>query len=137
MKNKILIRKLLRIEVLMHACVFDNLFLFCIIIILIKTSTYDIYIVVFFFFQNKSTIRIVLLLVYFFEEDIINNMTECLFTSEDHTEKYRNFRPNYPDELYDEILNYYFNGQKTNEEKIPLAIDVGCGSGQATVDLSK
>ncbi|UJR14453.1 hypothetical protein I4U23_001450 [Adineta vaga] len=62
-------------------------------------------------------------------------MSHLLFVGEDHTAKYRLHRPNYPKALFEQITNYYFNGKATNE-KIPLALDVGCGSGQATVDLS-
>jgi tRNA G46 methylase TrmB len=62
-------------------------------------------------------------------------MSHQLFTSEDQTAKYRLHRPSYPKELFEHILNYYFDGKITNE-KIPFALDVGCGSGQATVDLS-
>ncbi len=63
-------------------------------------------------------------------------MSDQLFAGEDHTAKYRVYRPNYPEKLFEHILNYYFDGKNTNE-KIPLALDVGCGSGQATVDLSR
>jgi hypothetical protein len=62
-------------------------------------------------------------------------MSHHLFDDEEHTAKYRLHRPGYPAKLFEHIINYYFNGKITNE-KIPLAIDVGCGSGQATVDLS-
>lgn len=62
-------------------------------------------------------------------------MSHDLFDDEEHTVKYRQHRPGYPKKLYEHIINYYFNG-KITDEKIPLAIDVGCGSGQATVDLS-
>lgn len=64
-------------------------------------------------------------------------MTEKqLFTNENHTEKYRLYRPNYPDELFDHIRQYYFDGQ-SNECRIPLALDVACGNGQATIALTK
>jgi tRNA G46 methylase TrmB len=63
-------------------------------------------------------------------------MSHQLFAGEDHTAKYRVYRPTYPKELFEQIRNYYFDGKDTNE-KIPLALDVGCGSGQATVDLSQ
>jgi tRNA G46 methylase TrmB len=62
-------------------------------------------------------------------------MSNHLYDGEDHTAKYRLHRPGYPQELYKHINDYYFNGKIANE-KIPLALDVGCGSGQATVDLS-
>ncbi|CAF0975689.1 unnamed protein product [Adineta ricciae] len=62
-------------------------------------------------------------------------MSHDLFNDEEHTAKYRLHRPGYPKKLYENILDYYFRGKITNE-RIPLALDVGCGSGQATVDLS-
>lgn len=62
-------------------------------------------------------------------------MSEKLFVDEDHTQKYRLYRPSYPSELYEYITKYYFNEQPS-DEKIPLALDVACGSGQATVALS-
>ena len=62
-------------------------------------------------------------------------MTSQLFSGEDHTAKYRLHRPSYPKELFEHIIKYYFNGKNKNE-KIPLALDVACGSGPATVDLS-
>jgi hypothetical protein len=62
-------------------------------------------------------------------------MTSELFVGEDHTAKYRLYRPGYPKELFEHIRNYYFNGQNTDDQ-IPLAVDVACGSGQATVDLA-
>ncbi len=62
-------------------------------------------------------------------------MSDQLFAEEEHTIKYRLNRPGYPKELFDHIINYYFNDNQKNE-KIPLALDVGCGNGQATVELS-
>jgi len=62
-------------------------------------------------------------------------MSHNLYEGEDHTAKYRLHRPNYPKQLFEHIIDYYFNGKITNE-KIPAALDVGCGSGQATIDLS-
>ncbi|CAF1303714.1 unnamed protein product [Adineta steineri] len=37
--------------------------------------------------------------------------------------------------LFDYIIDYYFNDKNTRK-KIPLALDIGCGNGQAAVDLS-
>lgn len=62
-------------------------------------------------------------------------MSHHLFDDEEYTVKYRLHRPGYPKKLYEHLMNYYFN-QKITDEKIPFALDVGCGSGQATVDLS-
>ncbi|CAF4455621.1 unnamed protein product, partial [Adineta steineri] len=58
-----------------------------------------------------------------------------LFEEQDHTNKYRLYRPGYPRQLFEYIINYYFNNNQT-DAKIPFALDVGCGSGQATVELS-
>jgi len=44
-------------------------------------------------------------------------------------------KTNYPKKLFEYIIDYYFNSKITNE-KILFALDVECGSGQATVDLS-
>lgn len=63
-----------------------------------------------------------------------------LFVDIDHTANYKTYRPTYPEKLYLSILEYYFdttNHDIVNEgTKIPLALDVACGNGQATVDLS-
>ncbi|CAF1147888.1 unnamed protein product [Rotaria sordida] len=67
-------------------------------------------------------------------------MNYPLFVESDHTTKYKAFRRHYPRELYTKILEFYFNTTNLNlddsDKKIPCALDVGCGSGQATVDLS-
>ena len=62
-------------------------------------------------------------------------MSDQLFQDAAHTVDYRLYRPGYPKQLYEYITGYYFDGQETRE-KIPLALDVACGSGQATVELS-
>ena len=62
-------------------------------------------------------------------------MSEQLFEEKEHTSKYRLHRPGYPKQLFEYIPNYYFNENEINQ-KIPLALDVGCSSGQATVELS-
>jgi len=62
-------------------------------------------------------------------------MSQDLFAGEEHAAKYRLHRPNYPKQLFEYIIDYYFDKKVTNE-KIPLALDVGCGNGQATADLS-
>ncbi|KAF2074832.1 hypothetical protein CYY_003858 [Polysphondylium violaceum] len=46
-----------------------------------------------------------------------------------NSQQYRAFRPQYPEELY-EILEQHL------DEKRDLALDVGCGSGQAAIKLS-
>ncbi len=62
-------------------------------------------------------------------------MSEQLFEEKEHTSKYRLHRPGYSKQLFEHIINYYFDGNQTNE-KIQLALDIGCGSGQATSELS-
>lgn len=62
-------------------------------------------------------------------------MTSQLFANDDHTTKYRQHRPGYPQQLFDYIKNYYFTDQSI-EQKIPLAVDIACGNGQATCQLS-
>ncbi|CAF1035084.1 unnamed protein product [Rotaria sordida] len=69
-------------------------------------------------------------------------MNYQLFNESDHTAIYKAYRTGYPQELYKKILEFYFNttnidfNNDDNDKKIPLALDVACGSGQATVDLS-
>ncbi|CAF0838180.1 unnamed protein product [Adineta steineri] len=65
-------------------------------------------------------------------------MNYPLFVESNHTAIYKAYRPGYPQEIYHRILEFYFNTTNIDEvnQKIPLAIDIACGSGQATVDLS-
>lgn len=51
---------------------------------------------------------------------------ESSFNSQD----YNSFRPTYPDGLYETIINYH-KGDRG------LAVDIGCGSGQATYPLAR
>lgn len=62
-------------------------------------------------------------------------MSHQLFNEKEHTDKYRLHRPGYPKQVFDYILDYYFDGKPTNGN-IPLALDVACGSGQATITIS-
>lgn len=62
-------------------------------------------------------------------------MSHQLFEEQDYTIKYRQHRPGYPKQLFEYIIDYYFDGKRTDEQ-IPLVLDVGCGNGQATVELS-
>jgi len=49
---------------------------------------------------------------------------------------YAKYRPVYPSTVYDKILEYLGNGSEFNVGyKYKLAVDVGCGSGQATFPL--
>ncbi|CAF0960405.1 unnamed protein product [Adineta ricciae] len=65
-------------------------------------------------------------------------MNYPLFVESNHTAIYKAYRPRYPKELYHRILEFYFNKVNIDEinKKIPLAVDIACGSGQATIDLS-
>jgi tRNA G46 methylase TrmB len=49
--------------------------------------------------------------------------------------KYQLHRPRYPAELFERITAYYFDGNCSGR-KIPLAVDIACGNGQATIDLA-
>ncbi|CAF1083097.1 unnamed protein product [Didymodactylos carnosus] len=66
-----------------------------------------------------------------------SNMKYPLFSKNVHIANYRDYRPTYSAQLYDHIIQYYFNTSNPSQEKVPLALDIGCGSGQATVDLSR
>ncbi|XP_033728678.1 putative methyltransferase DDB_G0268948 isoform X2 [Pecten maximus] len=57
-----------------------------------------------------------------------------LFEDEEHAKVYTKYRPPYPKALYDEIENYC---KGLSENDLDLAIDVGCGSGQSTLPLTK
>lgn len=51
---------------------------------------------------------------------------------------YANFRPTYPDSLYETIVKYqhkFITQTSSNEKRI--CVDVGCGTGQASVALSR
>ena len=56
-----------------------------------------------------------------------------LFTDKKHTEEYAKFRPTYPAEL----INAVFERVNTKGVEKRLIVDIGCGSGQATVQLAK
>lgn len=62
-------------------------------------------------------------------------MSTQLFEEKEHTNKYRLHRPGYSKQVFDHIIEYYFNSKTTNEN-IPFALDVACGNGQATITLS-
>ena len=59
-----------------------------------------------------------------------------LFEGQEHAKLYAQYRPTYPDEMHEEIVEYCTSGDKT---KLPLelAVDVGCGSGQSTRPLCR
>ena len=55
------------------------------------------------------------------------------FEDRNHAKLYRSFRSGYPDILYKQIMEYL--SEKCNTRF--LALDIGCGSGQGTLPLSK
>ncbi|XP_070561244.1 putative methyltransferase DDB_G0268948 [Ptychodera flava] len=56
-----------------------------------------------------------------------------LFVNAAISEAYQKFRPTYPIEVVDRIVKYL---QEKHKSPLTLAIDVGCGSGQSTRNLS-
>jgi SAM-dependent methyltransferase len=44
-------------------------------------------------------------------------------------------RPNYPSELFEHIFSFHRRGSKLNKAQWQRAVDLGCGTGQATVQL--
>ncbi|ESP05110.1 hypothetical protein LOTGIDRAFT_227805 [Lottia gigantea] len=60
-------------------------------------------------------------------------MSIRLFEAAKHAELYAKFRPKYGQDVFDAILNFCKKGKCDFEQ----AVDVGCGSGQSTVPLSK
>ena len=66
-------------------------------------------------------------------------MNPQLFDDAELSAKYRSYRQVYPRELFEHIVHYYFDGiqKDASSKKIAFALDVGCGNGQATIDLSK
>ncbi|ESP05111.1 hypothetical protein LOTGIDRAFT_227806 [Lottia gigantea] len=60
-------------------------------------------------------------------------MSIRLFEAAKHAELYAKFRPKYDQDVFDAILNFCKKGKCEFEQ----AVDVGCGSGQSTVPLTK
>ena len=58
-------------------------------------------------------------------------MTSTLYEGAKVAENYAKFRPNYPQELVDRIMEFHFQGQES--KRLELMVDVGCGTGQSTV----
>ncbi|KAI0343842.1 S-adenosyl-L-methionine-dependent methyltransferase [Trametopsis cervina] len=50
-----------------------------------------------------------------------------------NTAQYASIRPTYPRQLYDFIFRYHGQGQKA---RLDTAVDLGCGTGQATTELT-
>lgn len=64
---------------------------------------------------------------------VVNKRTMSirLFEDRSHTSEYAQYRPTYPDSLFERIAK--FCGY--DKSKFDLAVDVGCGNGQATLKL--
>lgn len=58
-------------------------------------------------------------------------MSIRLFEDSGHTSEYAQYRPTYPDSLFDKIAAHC----GYNKSKLDIAVDVGCGNGQATLKL--
>jgi len=50
---------------------------------------------------------------------------------------YASFRPTYPNSLFRDILAYESKTRQTADKHKSVAMDVGCGTGQATIELAK
>ena len=59
--------------------------------------------------------------------------TSQLFTGNKQTELYAKFRPTYSSEVFARIVSYC----RETASSLDLALDLGCGSGQSTVPLTK
>ena len=57
-----------------------------------------------------------------------------LFTGVDHAKLYAKYRPTYPAEVYQQIVQ--FMRRNDDRSKYDVAVDVGCGSGQSTKPLA-
>lgn len=68
-------------------------------------------------------------------EDIARPSMAHLFRGSAHASVYAKFRPNPPKSLIDTILNYL--GERIAPAEWRLAVDVGCGSGQASRPLAQ
>src|SRR6218665_1234932 len=50
---------------------------------------------------------------------------------------YAKYRPTYPPDLYEKILQYLDEGSSMKNGRRGLAVDVGCGGGQSTLVLAR
>ena len=60
--------------------------------------------------------------------------TTKLFTKASHADLYHRYRPTYPPSVLETILTYLKDGSQSTTLK--LAVDIGCGTGQATFPLA-
>ncbi|XP_059175909.1 putative methyltransferase DDB_G0268948 [Physella acuta] len=63
-----------------------------------------------------------------------DNRIHELHKGEHFSKMYAAYRPQYPQEIYDKIMAYH--SENPNNER-QLAVDVGCGTGQGTLPLTK
>ncbi|XP_059175903.1 putative methyltransferase DDB_G0268948 isoform X1 [Physella acuta] len=63
-----------------------------------------------------------------------DNVIHELHTGEHFSKMYAAYRPQYPQEIYDKIMAYHSENPNNERE---LAVDVGCGTGQGTLPLTK
>ena len=61
--------------------------------------------------------------------------TTKLFTKASHADLYHRYRPTYPPSVLETILTYLKDGSQS--ENLKMAVDMGCGTGQATVPLAQ
>src|SRR6218665_1052586 len=59
----------------------------------------------------------------------------CGYDIEDVSQHYAKYRPTYPPELYEKILQYHDEGSEANGRR-ELAVDIGCGCGHSTLALA-
>lgn len=76
--------------------------------------------------------KIVFQTLWRYISDTSGNMNK-LFQSLDHAQSYTKFRPVYPKEVLTTIIDFYEKELNCYEN----ALDIGCGSGQSTVELTK
>ena len=60
-----------------------------------------------------------------------------MYSDKQQVIRYRNARPDYPQEFIDIICDYVCEGKRTENWCGGLALDLACGSGQASRPLSK
>ena len=71
-----------------------------------------------------------------FHTSQLSAMAIRLFEGKDHAQSYAKFRPTYPVEVFDNLVEFYRDG-KGETCNFDLAVDVACGNGQSTRPLCK
>lgn len=69
-------------------------------------------------------------------QPVSRTMATRLFDDKDHASLYAQYRPSYPNGIYETIKEFYERGQ-SGQCNFELAVDVGCGNGQSSVPLCK